>query len=176
MFDLSISFEDITISSIVQEDIVCVQQWMNNQQFYAQEALNKPMSLKELQERFIEYYMSENEFFLKIQQKNNLIGIFKGRIEFKSTNEVLIWCYILDKESMGHGLGSKILNEILSYFKNKLGINSFSASIVAGSEKAVRFWSKNKFFLHRVSKNFFKVEDKILDMLVLRREGINHGV
>lgn len=176
MFDLSIGFDDITISSIVQEDIVCVQKWMNEQQLYAQEALNKPMSLKELQERFIEYYMSENEFFLKIKQDNNLIGIFKGRIEFKTTNEVLIWCYILDKEARGKGLGSKILNEILMYFQDKLGINSFSASIVAGNQSAVKFWSKNKFYLHRIAKNFFKIEDKILDMLVLKREGRSEGV
>jgi RimJ/RimL family protein N-acetyltransferase len=176
MFDLSINFNDITISSIVQEDIVCIQKWMNEQQFYAQEALNKPMPLKELQERFIEYYMSENEFFLKIKQEDNLIGIFKGRIEFKTTNEVLIWCYILDKEARGRGLGSKILSEILSYFQDKLGINSFSASIVAGSQNAIKFWSKNKFFLHRISKNFFKVEDKILDMLVLKREGKSESI
>jgi ribosomal protein S18 acetylase RimI-like enzyme len=170
MFDVSVHFDDISISSVLKEDIISIQKWMNLQKFYEDEALSKPMTLKELEQRFIEYYMSENEFFLKIDKGERLIGIFKGRVEFKYQNEALVWCYILDDGFRGIGLGSKVLNEILSYFKDNFGITNFSTSIVQGNTEVVRFWKRNKFRLARVSKGFFNVEGKSLDMLILKRE------
>lgn len=170
MFDINIHFEDVNISSIVKEDVVSIQRWINSQQFYEDEALSKPMDLKELQERFIEYYMSENEFFLKIFKADELVGIFKGRVEFKNPNEVLIWCYILDKNFRGSGLGTRILNEVITYFKQNFGITNFSTTIVKGNSESTRFWAKNKFQLLRISKNFYNIEGKILDMIILKRE------
>jgi RimJ/RimL family protein N-acetyltransferase len=172
MFDVNIHFDDINISSIVREDIVNVQRWINSQQLYEGEALSKSMDLKELKERFIEYYMSENEFFLKIKKCGELIGIFKGRVEFKTPNEVLVWCYMLDKDFRGSGLGTRILNEVIGFFKENFGIMNFSTTMVKGNSEATRFWTKNKFQLLRITKNFFNIEGKSLDMIILKREDI----
>jgi RimJ/RimL family protein N-acetyltransferase len=169
MFDMDISFDDITISSVLRGDILNIQKWMNSQQFYEDEALSKPMALRDLKERFLEYYMSENEFFLKIVKDDILIGIFKGRVEFKNPNEALVWCYILDESYRGLGLGSQILNKILQYFKESFGIINFSTSIVDGNKAVIKFWEKNKFICSRVSKGFFNVDGKVLDMLIYKR-------
>jgi ribosomal protein S18 acetylase RimI-like enzyme len=173
MFDINVHFEDISISSIEQEDIVEIQEWINRQDAHDRNALNKPLDLKEFVERFIEYYMSESEFFLKVKKGSRLIGIFKGRVEFRNPNEVLIWCYILDSEYRGDGLGTKILTKIIEYFKNDLGIGNFSTGIMEGNNLAVRFWKKNRFNLIRISKSFFSIEGKDLDMLILKRQDGN---
>jgi RimJ/RimL family protein N-acetyltransferase len=170
MFDINIHFEDITISSIEQENVIEIQKWINTQDNYDGKALVKPLDFDEFVERFIEYYMSESEFFLKIKKSDKLIGIFKGRVEFKNPNEVLIWCYIIDGSLREKGYGTKILNNILSYFKNNLGIVNFSTGIVEGNMKAIRFWNKNRFSLLRISKNFFNIEGKEFDMLILKRQ------
>lgn len=170
MFDIDIHFEDIIISSIEKEDILAVQRWINKQNLYGEENLNKPLHLEEMIERFLEYYMSENEFFLKIEKENNIIGIFKGRIEFKNPNEILIWCYVIDSEFRRKGLGTKILNNILDNFRDGYGINCFSTSVMDGSPSVIRFWKKNKFYLLRVSKDFFNIEGKLFDMFILKRE------
>lgn len=169
MFDININFEDISISSIEREDIIEIQKWINTQETCNGKALVKPLDLEEFVERFIEYYMSESEFFLKIKKSDELIGIFKGRIEFKNLNEIFIWCYIIDNSLRGQGYGTKILNSILNYFNNNLGIGSFSTGIVEGNIRAIRFWNKNKFSLLRISRNFFNIDDKEFDMLILKR-------
>jgi RimJ/RimL family protein N-acetyltransferase len=170
MFDINIHFDDIHISSIVRQDIIQIQKWINNQDVYGGKALVKPLDLDEFVERFIEYYMSESEFFLKVEKSGELIGIFKGRVEFKNPNEALIWCYILDKPLRGNGYGTKILNNILAYFKDNLGIVNFSTGIVEGNNRAVKFWNKNGFNLLRISKDFFNIEGKEFDMLIFRRQ------
>jgi RimJ/RimL family protein N-acetyltransferase len=170
MFDINICFEDISISSIEREDVIQIQKWINSQDIYNGSALVKPLDLEEFVERFIEYYMSENEFFLKIKKSDELIGVFKGRVEFKNPNEVMIWCYIINNSVRGMGYGTKILNNILLYFKNNLGIATFSTGIVEGNSKAMRFWNKSRFNLLRISKNFFNIDGKEFDMLIFKRQ------
>lgn len=170
MFDIEIHFECYDITSILSRDVMQIQQWINNQDFYGEEAITRPLNFDELNERFIEYYMSENEFFLKIESHNKIIGIFKGRVEFKNPHEVMIWCYILDSELRGKGIGTKILNQIILFFNEKLGITNFYSGIMEGSIRAIRFWNKNYFRILRISKGFFSNEPKSLDLLVLRRK------
>jgi RimJ/RimL family protein N-acetyltransferase len=169
MFDIVINFEDINISSIEKEDIGYIQKWINLQETYEEKMMSKPLDIDEFYQRFLEYYMSESEFFLKILKENKLIGIFKGRIEFKSTNEVIIWCFILDNVYRGSGLGSKILSRLLEYFKVNLGIEHFSTGIVDGNSKVMKFWNRNKFDFHRRSKSYFDFDGEKKDMLLLKR-------
>jgi ribosomal protein S18 acetylase RimI-like enzyme len=167
MFDIELSFDNIEISSILKEDVSMVQNWMQEQMRNNAEAVWT--NIEELEDRFLEYYMSENEIFLKIIRDEMLIGVFKGRVEFKSPNEVLIWCFILDGNLRGKGLGSKILRELIKHFENNFDIYSFSTGIIAGSNSAVQFWKKNDFLLHRVSKSFFNVEGEEKDMHLYKR-------
>ncbi|MDP4087630.1 MAG: GNAT family N-acetyltransferase [Bacillota bacterium] len=168
MFDLEICFDDIKLSSIYQEDLPEVQKWMQEQVITSSEV--GWTNIDELQDRFLEYYMSENEIFLKIEKGTGIIGIFKGRVEFKNPNELLIWCFIIDSSFRGMGVGSRILKEVISFFENNYGIYTFSTGIIEGSIKALRFWNKNEFILHRVSKSFFNVKGEERDMIILKRE------
>ncbi|WP_139905183.1 GNAT family N-acetyltransferase [Clostridium thermarum] len=166
MFDVELAFEDVEISSILKEDLAMVQNWMGEQIRKTTEAVWT--NIEELGDRFLEYYMSENEIFLKIKKEDKLIGVFKGRVEFKDPNEVIIWCFVIDCNLRGQGLGSKILRELIKHFEINYDIHSFSTGIVAGSNSAVKFWKKNNFLLHRVSKNFFNVEGEEKDMLLYK--------
>ncbi|WP_163191776.1 GNAT family N-acetyltransferase [Clostridium thermarum] len=166
MFDVELAFEDVEISSILKEDFAMVQNWMGEQIRKTTEAVWT--NIEELGDRFLEYYMSENEIFLKIKKEDKLIGVFKGRVEFKNPNEVIIWCFVIDCNLRGQGLGSKILKELIKYFEINYDIYSFSTGIVAGSNSAVQFWKKNNFLLHRVSKSFFNVEGEEKDMLLYK--------
>ena len=169
MFDIEIHFECYDITSVLCQDLMHIQQWINNQDFYGEEAITRPLNFDELNERFIEYYMCENEFFLKIESQNKIIGIFKGRVEFKKPDDVMIWCYILDSELRGMGIGTEILHQIILFFNEKLGITNFYTGIMEGSYRAIRFWNKNYFNLLRISKGFFIKEHTNLDLLVLKR-------
>lgn len=167
MFDINIDLKDINISSIEREDIVPIQRWINrqNDDFKYNES---PLGLKDFYERFLEYYVSEGEFFLKINKDDKLVGVLKGRIEFKNTNEVWLWYFMIDKELRSSGIGSRIIEEVRRYFAEGFGIYNFYTGICENDSRALRFWSRNNFKLIRVSKNFFNINDQELDMLVLK--------
>lgn len=169
MFDMHIEIGDISISSVEKEDVLSIQKWMNDQENDVDVLPGKNLNVEEFLERFIEYYVSENEFFLKIKQKTELIGIFKGRVEFKNPNEVIIWCFMLDHRYRALGIGSKVLESALEHFRNNLGISNFSTGVMEGDNRVLKFWNKNKFKLLRISKNFFDIEGKSADMLILKR-------
>lgn len=170
MFDIEIKFDDINIASVQKEDITSLQEWINLQQTsYA----DRPLKRKELSERFLEYYVSEGEFFLKIKQKDNLIGILKGRIEFKNPNEVWMWFFVIDSKIRSKGIGSRVLLEIEKYFINFYGIFDFFTAVADKDTKEIKFWEKNNYKLIRVSKDFFNVDDNYMDMLILKKENIN---
>lgn len=169
MFDIDINFDDIYISNIEREDIIPIQKWINIQQSSHTEE-EKPLGLKEFYERFLEYYVSESEFFLKINLGEEIIGVLKGRIEFKNPNEVWLRYFIIDNRFRGKGIGSLVIKEIIKYFSNGFGIYDFYAAITGDDERVFKFWKRNKFKLLRISKDFFDVDGESIDMLVLKAE------
>jgi len=167
MFDIHLNIDDIVVSSIEREDIVSIQKWINDQNCSVKDN-EKPLGLREFYERFLEYYVSESEFFLKISKENKLIGVLKGRIEFKNTNEVWLWYFLLDNQLRSKGIGSKIIKSLKNYFANGLGMNSIYTGVCEQDTRVLRFWNKNGFTLVRVSKGYFNSENKNLDMIILK--------
>lgn len=162
MFDVDIIFDGITVSGIDKSDILKIQHWMNSQR-------DVEVNFKDFFERFVEYYMSENEVFLKIERENKILGLLKGRIEFKNNNEFLIWYYIIDDKYRGKGIGSLILNSIQNYFIKEFNIKDFFAIVNEDNKQGLRFWNKNHFYLLRVAKDFFEKDHEMKDMFVLKR-------
>lgn len=169
MFDINIYMDNVLISSIERQDIVKIQKWINYQNYICEDKAER-LGLKEFYERFLEYYVSESEFFLKITKDDEMIGILKGRIEFKNPNEVWIWYFILDNKYRGMGIGSRIIKNIKSYFFNNFGINNFYVGVCERDVEALKFWNKSQFKLIRVSKEYFNINNKKIDMLVLKNE------
>lgn len=167
MFDIHIQLEDIKISSIEKEDVIDIQKWINYQNSNSDDK-NNPLPLKEFYERFLEYYISEGEFFLKINQEDKLIGVLKGRIEFRSVNEVWFRYFLIDNDLRGRGLGTKIIEVIKRYFSNNLGIDDFYTDVCESDARVINFWKKNSFKIYRVSKSYYNNDGKELDMLVMK--------
>ncbi len=95
MFNIDIVSHDVSIMNVEKEDIVKIEKWINNQRVL-NIAAKKNYGIVEFYERYLEYYVSEGEYFVKVLFGSELIGIIKGRIEFKNPNEVWIMCYLLE--------------------------------------------------------------------------------
>ncbi|MDP4143854.1 MAG: GNAT family N-acetyltransferase [Bacillota bacterium] len=169
MFDINMQFNDIAISSIEKEDIKAIQQWYNDEKDYFDKNENY-LEMDELYERFLEYYVSESEFFLKISKHGKLIGIFKGRVEFKNTNKVWIASFIVQHQHKTKEVQDLILKEILNYFLNNYGINEFSTMVTYANKDMLELWKNNGFMLTRISPNFYKHNDKKDNIMILERE------
>ncbi|KAJ53793.1 ribosomal protein S18 acetylase RimI-like enzyme [Clostridium tetanomorphum] len=175
MLDVSIDFEDINIMNVEKEDISFMQEWINYQSSYMEQNIVNPMKFDELYERFLEYYISESEFFLKIIKNNELIGVIKGRLEFKTVIEVWVGCFLIDKDMRYKGIGSKILKEFIDYLIKEYNVKKFFATVMAKSHDTIKFWKKNNYEILRISKNYYNIDGEESDMIILKRVGGFYG-
>lgn len=169
MFDVNINFNEISISSIEKEDVKNLHQWCIKQKVFI-DSNNNVLEFKELYQRFIEYYVSECEVFLKIMKKNNLIGIFKGRIEFKNPNIVWISCFTLEHEYLENNEGNAILNKILNYFCSNFGICEFLSGVAIDDKDILSIFKHNGFKFERVSSEFFMEKGKMSSALIMKKK------
>ena len=170
MFDINLQFDEVDISSIENQDLSYVQNWFNNERLGCIKTEN-PLKSSEFYKRFIEYYASECEFFLKVNFKQKLIGIIKGRVEFKNTNEVWITDFLIDNENRNEKVSSNILNKVMCYFCNSYGINSFSVGIMEEDIMVMEFWEFNCFEIQRIAKNYYNINGIKKDMFILKWNG-----
>lgn len=170
MFDINIQFDEVDISSVENEDLIYIQNWFNSERLGCIETKN-PLKFDDFYKRFIEYYASECEFFLKIYFKKELIGIIKGRVEFKSTNEVWITDFLLDSEMLNEKVSKNILSKVMFYFRNGYGINNFFTGVMEEDTMAMEFWKCNSFEVIRIAKNFYNISETKKDMFILKWNG-----
>lgn len=159
MLDVNFTYDNISINSIEKKDMQRVECWLSEKN----DINNKIFNLKEFNDRFLEYYISESEFFLKAEINNIIIGIIKGRIEFKNENQIWFWYFNVEDKN----LSSLILKQIIEFFKKEFSIDAFY-SIVDEKSQLMNFYKENKFKLSRISKNFFKSENNNFDMFILK--------
>ena len=165
MLELEINFNDINVSNVEKKDLTQIQAWMEVEKQFAY----GENSLEELYERYLESYISECEFFLKINKKNELIGILKGRLEFKNPNEVWIWFFYLNNEYRTIDVGVKIIQELINYFFDEYGIEICFTRIIKDDGENVGFWKNIGFNIVRMVKDFYCIDGKYMDMLIMKK-------
>ena len=168
MFDISLNFDNITICSIERKDISTVKEWLELQK-YDGNSNEKYLNVDEFSERFLESFVCESEFLVKVTIENKLIGIIKGRVEFRHKNEVWIWCYVIDNGINNNELGSVIVDNLTSYFIKEFGIYNFYTVIAEDNNDVIKFWGDQGFKLLRVAENYFENNGEKADMLILKK-------
>lgn len=166
MIDIEITFKDINVSNIEKKDLPQIHTWMKLENQF----IDKENNLKDLNERFLESYISECEFFLKITKGNTLIGIIKGRLEFKSLNEMWIWFFYLNDKYQSTGLNYDIINELMNYFSEEYDVSIFFTRLLNNDHENVNFWKDIGFRIVRMVKSFYDIGGKYIDMLIMKKE------
>lgn len=169
MFEVLINYKDINISSVGMEDIKCIQQWFNEKNPLVYYGNNDYVEISELNEIFLEYYASETEIFLKIIKENKLIGLFKGRFEFKDKNIIWISCFVLEYLFIDNNEGNSILDEILRFFLLNYGISEFLIGISVKEKKTLNLLKSNGFKLVRISNDFFIGNEDSSNAMIMKR-------
>lgn len=162
MLIINFRFNDIKIESIEKEDMIKVGNYISKKDDFRENNFD----FQEFNDRFLEYYISESEFFLKVEKDEKIIGVIKGRVEFKKENEIWFWYFNID-EMEDKYLFSSILKRTIEFFKKEVAINNFYAVLEEKSPN-IRTFMSNNFKLSRVSKNFFEKGKENLDMIILK--------
>jgi len=168
MFNIDIEFDDVNIINVEKEDIIQIENWINNQQD-SNIGSKGNYTLNEFYERYLEYYVSEGEYFLKVLCGSELIGIIKGRIEFKNPNEVWIMCYLIKSELYEVDLSLEIINEFLKHLYEDYGLCNFYTFVSSNNSNMLNFWKNNSFEISRVTSNFLGIDSKDKDVLILKK-------
>lgn len=165
MLDVEIGFNDINVSRVEREDLPQIQRWMELEKQF----IGGKNNLEELTERFLESYISECEFFLKINKKEDIIGILKGRLEFKIPNEVWIWFFYINNKYRKTSLNIEIIQQLINYFTEEYGIDVFFTRIAKNDFENIHLWKAVGFRVVRMVKNFYRIDGKYMDMLIMKK-------
>ncbi|WP_252224455.1 GNAT family N-acetyltransferase [Clostridium sp. ZBS2] len=168
MVDVEFYYEDFEITSVKKSDIDRLNKWIILNDKFSVDLFSLDQQL--FFRRFLEYYLTEEELFLKIEKDNEIYGVFKGRLELQEKSELFIWLYLIDSRFRNKGLGKNMLIEILQYFKSKYCIECFKVGVNSKNNRAVKFWNNSGFNKLRIAKNFFEDSKyETSDLLILNK-------
>jgi ribosomal protein S18 acetylase RimI-like enzyme len=166
MLEASFDFDDIEITNILREDLPSIARKAEEDGHF---------SIARLDERFLESYLSECEYFLKILKGGSLIGLVKGRVEFKNPHEAWIWFYYIEERFDGSGLAAEIARQLLEYMKEEYLVKDFYIRVPMDDLKAIKFWKGMGFKTLRAVKDFYFIDGQNIDMLILENKNVKSG-
>lgn len=167
MLEVNLSFDNINITNIFLSDLDEIQK---------QKEYDKQFSMDILGERFLESYLSECEYFLKITTNDKLIGFIKGRLEFKNPNEAWVWFYHIDCGNGGDKLADEVVKRLFCYFNQEYCVTRFYIRVQLDDKETIKFWENMGFKPVRMVKDFYCIDDHKADMLVLENRNIKFGL
>jgi ribosomal protein S18 acetylase RimI-like enzyme len=166
MLEVSFNFDDIEITNILREDLPFIA---------ARAEHDRHFSIARLDERFLESYLSECEYFLKIRKGGSLVGLVKGRVEFKNPHEAWIWFYYMDEGAGLGGLDSAVAMYLLEYLREEYLVKDFYIRIPMDDLDAMQFWKGMGFKSLRAVKDFYFIDGQNIDMLILENKSMKFG-
>lgn len=151
MYYVNMRSDEYLFNSVERRDFITINSWLREQ--------GQSIQIDRYKENFFAYYISTDEIFIKIENEGNIIGVFKGRVDFH--NELVILFYLIDEVHRGKGVGKKALCEIIKYFENK-GLIKYKVIVNARNERGIKFWVENGFLIKRRLERYFNDEDMLI--------------
>ena len=169
MLNIQFENEEYEFSSIVESDLDILSEWIkiNNDTDNTCYSLDEQIFYR----RFLEYYMTDSESFIKVCKDNKIVAVFKGRLELESRNRLFIWLFLVDKSLRNKGVGTKIIETIMNYFIKTYKIETLEAGVVENNTSGIDFWNSMKFTVQRTVENFFDDgEGKERNLVIMKRD------
>lgn len=168
MVGVSFKFNDYIVSSVEEYGLEELNTWIkvNNNKDNICYSLDNQMFYR----RFLEYYVTESEYFLKVYRDGEIVGVFKGRLELEGKKELFIWLFVIKKELRNEGMGSEIIENIIEYFIGNYTVDTIKVGVIQDNLEGISFWNSNGFIVERVSKDFFQDEKgRARNLVIMQR-------
>jgi len=89
-------------------------------------------------------------------EKNTLISMMDLILDYPEKGIGFIGLFMMNASYQGKGIGSMIINELLSYMR-KLGYSKIRIGVDKGNPQSFAFWRKNGFVTYK-EDNYFHME------------------
>jgi len=172
MLSLSMEDRDLLIKDMDKSQLSKMTQWFsgveNAQNRYAM-GTDKVITPDELNEKYLEVLINAHEFFLSINIGDDFIGFIKGRADYRDEGGIWIMSMFISSPYQSNGLGTRALNLFINDIYERLGIRKFYACIVSDNIRGRFFWENNGFKEYRMTKDYFTLDNKNYDLIILRK-------
>ena len=144
MLDISYQDENLYFVNICKNDLSELLIWYNSIQDYMYgTGIDKPITLKEMQEKFIETAISTHDFFAWIvNSENDRVGIIKGSVKSQNNEAIWINSLLIRSEYRRKGYGKNAVNKLIDYIEKFHNIKRAFVSVVEDNKGGLEFWSK----------------------------------
>ncbi len=92
-----------------------------------------------------------DKLYIGYFEEDKLMGILDLSFDYPKKGNAYIGLFMLHKNFQGKGIGTEIINELISYLKEN-GYTSMSLAYAKTNESAKNFWLKNDFTLTDIEK------------------------
>ena len=173
MLSLLVEDKDLTIKDVDKNELTKIIDWLssdNSQQYKYAMGIDEPITARDLYEKYFEVLINTHEFFLSINLQGDLIGFVKGRTDYRNKGEIWLMSLLIDITYQNKGIGTRVLKLIMNEFNEKFGIKDFYACLVDNNISGEVFWRRNGFNICRITKDYFTIDNKSCDLIIMYRE------
>ncbi len=169
MLNLSFNYYPIYVKNILASDIEKISMMLNSDDSIACIIESDSISTDKLRLRFLEYYISDDDFFLKVLYRSEIIGLIKGRVCTENSTAWISSFYIKNNHRR-RGIAKFIYHEIESIVFNKYGISNMYVSTTPYNHNELLFWNNLGYRVNRVVNDFYEYYDRKLPMVMLNKK------
>jgi len=173
MHSLNIQNDIVYFRDIKPEHLPMILKWYNKvDDFKFATGIDTPMTLEKLTGKYAEVAICVNEFFVGIYSKNEsrMIGILKGRLEYKNKYAVWISSIVIDSNLQKKGYGTASVNLLLNVLKTNQNVQDAYLAVIEDNEQGRMFWNKLKFKELRRIENHLKLQNKPQNVIVMHKQ------
>lgn len=171
MLSLLVEDGDMTIRNIEKDQLTKIIKWLNddNSRYKCSMGIDKPMTIHDLHEKYLEVLINAQEFFLSININRDFVGFIKGRSDLRYDGEVWIMSMLIDASCQRMGIGRRALKAVMDEFNEKLGITSFYTCVVDDNIRGKKFWESNGFYECRSINEYFTIDGENHDLIIMHK-------
>lgn len=179
MLTINLQTDDLFFKDVTKENLQQVLELFNQNEnnIYAT-GIDRPMSIMDLNEKYLEVLVNSHEFFTGIflnnaetaAEQEPLVGILKGRIDYENSEEAWISSLLIDGKYRHRGIGRDSTNAFVQFLNKSYDVKRIFIGILSGNEVGKRFWQTMGFSYIRTIEQYMKLNNHVEDFIIMKKE------
>lgn len=172
MAELLINDDVLYLKEIVKDDFERLVALYNSEDdFKFATGIDFPITIRSIYDKYIEVFLSKEEFYLGIYLKEDekFIGAIRVGVNSKVKNALWIYSIAIDKNYRNNGYGTSTVNLTVEYFETNYKINKVIISVLEANQKAKKFWKKIGFNILRKMEGSIRLNNKKQKVIIMQK-------
>ncbi len=175
MLKINIESDNLVFRDIRKENLEKVLELYNQNELniYAT-GIDLPMSLNDINEKYLEVLVNSHEFFTGVFLRDSaiydLIGVIKGRIDYENNEEAWISSILIDSSYQKKGIGKRSIGSIMQLLNKSYDVRRIYIGIIAGNKVGKKFWQNLGFDYLRTIEQYIRLNNNTEDFIIMKKD------